>query len=161
MPASLAPAPSSWRSSAPWPACYGAMGWWESPGGTRALVRRLRDGGAINWGESASDGQRSPQPAGAGAPEPRRWMGLNLAAPSVSPGAHEWNEPFARPALNQTPAGPSQRSLPGSWHRFRHQRGILDASPPNVCQVSVLPADSGIEQCCPGPEGVPSSQWSL
>jgi len=106
------------------------MGWWESPGvDTRALVRRLRDGGAIN-GAISSDGS-DPHSLLEQVRQSPSMEGLNLAAQVSTKAPYEWNE------LCQAGFDQRQQAVPaiptGSWRSISASSGAsLSASPPMV-----------------------------
>ncbi|MCT0201827.1 glutamine-hydrolyzing carbamoyl-phosphate synthase small subunit [Synechococcus sp. CS-603] len=149
----LAPAPSSWRSSgslASWLERHGVVG--IAGVDTRALVRRLRDGGAIN-GAISSDGS-DPHSLLEQVRQSPSMEGLNLAAQVSTKEPYQWNE------LCQAGFDQRQQARPSDPYRvvaidFGIKRGILERLAAHGCQVSVLPADSGIEQVLSlAPEGV-------
>ncbi len=149
----LAPRPSNWRSRgdlAGWLAGHGVVG--IAGVDTRALVRHLRECGAMN-GAISSDGsdplsllervRRSPS-----------MEGLNLAAAVSTAAPYQWD------AL--CPAGFDQRlqTRPERPYRvvaidFGIKRAILERLAAHGCSVTVLPADASLEQVLAlEPEGV-------
>jgi len=149
----LAPAPSSWRSSgslASWLERHGVVG--IAGVDTRALVRRLRDGGAIN-GAISSDGS-DPHSLLEHVRQSPSMEGLNLAAQVSTKAPYQWDK------LCQAGFDQRQQARPSDPYRvvaidFGIKRSILERLAAHGCQVSVLPADSGIEQVLAlAPEGV-------
>ncbi len=149
----LAPAASNWRSEGDleaWLSHHGVVG--ISGIDTRALVRHLREGGAIN-GAISSDG-RAPAQLLEQVRSAPSMAGLNLAE-RVST-----REPYTWSAL--CPAAFDQRlqSGPASPHRvvaidFGIKRAILERLAAHGCAVTVLPASASLEQVLAlQPEGV-------
>ena len=149
----LAPTPSSWRSRGDlpsWLASHGVVG--IAGVDTRALVRHLRERGAMN-GVISSDGtaprellelvRRSPS-----------MEGLNLAARVTAPSAYLWQQLCA--------TGFDQRLQPSPERPYRVvaidfgiKRAILERLTAHGCTVTVLPASSTIaEVLALEPEGV-------
>ena len=149
----LAPRPSSWR-------CRQDLDGWLRQHAvvgirgidTRALVRHLREGGAIN-GAVSSDGS-SPAALLERVRSAPSMDGLNLAA-TVSTA-----EPYSWSAL--CPAGFDARPQPRPERPYRVvaidfgiKRAILERLVAHGCSVTVLPADASLEQVLAhGPEGV-------
>jgi carbamoyl-phosphate synthase small subunit len=149
----LSPRPSNWRSEEDldsWLKRHGVVG--IRGVDTRALVRHIREGGAINGG-IASDGtaatnllERVRQ-----APE---MSGLNLAT-SVST-----REPYRWTGLCAASFDTRVRPLPQRPYRvvavdFGIKRAILERLVAHGCEVTVVPASSGLEDVLDhGPEGV-------
>ncbi len=149
----LAPIPSSWRSRGDlpsWLASHGVVG--IAGVDTRALVRHLRERGAMN-GVISSDGtapsellelvRRSPS-----------MEGLNLAMRVTTPSAYPWQQ------LSAT--GFDQRLQPSPERPYRVvaidfgiKRAILERLTAHGCTVTVLPASSTLaEVLALEPEGV-------
>ncbi len=149
----LAPTPSSWRSRGDlpsWLASHGVVG--IAGVDTRALVRHLRERGAMN-GVISSDGtaprellelvRRSPS-----------MEGLNLAARVTTPSAYLWQQLCA--------TGFDQRLQPSPERPYRVvaidfgiKRAILERLTAHGCTVTVLPASSTLaEVLALEPEGV-------
>ena len=149
----LAPLPSNWR-------CEDTLEAWLSRHNvvgirgidTRALVRHLREGGAIN-GAISTDGS-SPQDLLAQVRSAPSMAGLNLAQ-QVST-----SEPYAWSSL--CPATFDQRPQPNPAEPYRVvaidfgiKRAILERLAAHGCAVTVLPADATLEQVLAlEPEGV-------
>ena len=149
----LAPVPSNWR-------CEDSLEAWLSRHNvvgirgidTRALVRHLREGGAIN-GAISTDGS-SPQALLEQVRTAPSMAGLNLAQRVSTTAAYEWS------AL--CPAAFDQRlqSNPAKPYRvvaidFGIKRAILERLAAHGCAITVLPADSTLEQVLAHqPEGV-------
>ena len=149
----LAPLPSNWR-------CEDTLEAWLSRHNvvgirgidTRALVRHLREGGAIN-GAISTDGS-SPQDLLAQVRSAPSMAGLNLAQ-QVST-----SEPYAWSSL--CPAAFDQRPQPNPAEPYRVvaidfgiKRAILERLAAHGCAVTVLPADATLEQVLAlEPEGV-------
>jgi carbamoyl-phosphate synthase small subunit len=146
----LAPRASNWRAEEEleqWLRRHGVVG--IRGVDTRALVRHLREGGAIN-GAICSDG-RSPAELLALVREAPSMQGLNLAA-SVST-----REPYR---LSAASFDTRIRALPERPYRvvaidFGIKRAILDRLVAHGCEVTVLPADVSAEVVlAERPEGV-------
>jgi carbamoyl-phosphate synthase small subunit len=149
----LAPTASSWRAEENlevWLARHGVVG--IRGVDTRALVRHLREGGAIN-GVINSDGA-SPQDLLDQVRTAPSMQGLNLAAQVSTPQPYTWAQPCAAPfdaRLQPQPARPYRVVAID----FGIKRAILDRLVAHGCQVSVLPADASLEQVLAlAPEGV-------
>jgi carbamoyl-phosphate synthase small subunit len=149
----LAPRASNWRAEEDlerWLQRYGVVGIRGID--TRALVRHLRDGGAIN-GAISSDGT----PPAALLEQVRNapvMTGLNLAA-TVST-----REPYRWSSLCQAGFDSRVQERPERPYRvvaidFGIKRAILERLVAHGCEVQVLPADATLEQvlACK-PEGV-------
>jgi carbamoyl-phosphate synthase small subunit len=149
----LAPRPSNWR-------CEETLDHWLSRQGvvgirgvdTRALVRHLREGGAIN-GAIASDGtdpatllqQVLATPA---------MDGLNLAARVSTREPYTWSRPCAAPFDTRLLPRPD-RPYRVVAIDFGIKRAILERLVAHGCEVTVLPADASLEQVLAlEPEGV-------
>jgi len=149
----LAPVPSNWR-------CEDSLEAWLSRHNvvgirgidTRALVRHLREGGAIN-GAISTDGS-TPQALLEQVRSAPSMAGLNLAKRVSTTAAYEWS------AL--CPAAFDQRlqSNPAQPYRvvaidFGIKRAILERLAAHGCAITVLPADATLEQVLAHqPEGV-------
>ncbi|MFM2172120.1 MAG: hypothetical protein RLZZ54_47 [Cyanobacteriota bacterium] len=149
----LAPVPSNWR-------CEDSLEAWLSRQNvvgirgidTRALVRHLREGGAIN-GAISTDGS-SPQALLEQVRTAPSMAGLNLAQRVSTTAAYEWS------AL--CPAAFDQRlqSNPAQPYRvvaidFGIKRAILERLAAHGCAITVLPADATLQQVLAHqPEGV-------
>lgn len=149
----LAPRASNWRAEEEleqWLRRHGVVG--IRGVDTRALVRHLREGGAIN-GAICSDG-RSPAELLALVREAPSMQGLNLAA-SVST-----REPYRWSSLSAASFDTRIRALPERPYRvvaidFGIKRAILDRLVAHGCEVTVLPADVSAEVVlAERPEGV-------
>ena len=149
----LAPRASNWRSEEeldPWLRRHGVVGIRGID--TRALVRLLREGGAIN-GILSSDGTsptalleqvRSAPPMG----------GLNLAETVSTREPYRWSQLCSAPfdeRLHRQPETPYRVVAID----FGIKRAILERLVAHGCEVSVLPADATAEQVLSlRPEGV-------
>ena len=119
---------------------------------TRALVRHLREGGAIN-GAISSDGS-SPQELLERVRSAPSMAGLNLAERVSTRSSYEWS------AL--CPATFDQRRQPAPERPYRVvaidfgiKRAILERLAAHGCAITVLPADASLEQVLAlQPEGV-------
>ena len=149
----LAPLPSSWRSEdtlEAWLNRHNVVGIRGID--TRALVRHLREGGAIN-GAISTDGS-SPQQLLEQVRSAPSMAGLNLAQQVTT------SEPYAWTSL--CPAAFDQRlqNNPAEPYRvvaidFGIKRAILERLAAHGCAVTVLPADATLEQVLAlEPEGV-------
>ena len=149
----LAALPSSWRSREDlqgWLTRHGVVG--IRGVDTRALVRHLRDGGAIN-GAISSDGTAAAalleQVRSAPAMD-----GLNLAATVSTPKPYSWNQ------LCKAAFDTRVQAAPGRPYRVVAidvgiKRAILERLVAHGCSVTVLPADASAEQVLAlEPEGV-------
>nr|WP_259736941.1 glutamine-hydrolyzing carbamoyl-phosphate synthase small subunit [Synechococcus sp. CS-1329] len=149
----LAPCPSSWRSRGDlpsWLASHGVVG--IAGVDTRALVRHLRERGAMN-GVISSDGsspgellelvRRSPS-----------MEGLNLAARVSTASAYPWQK-LSATGFDQRPQPSPQRPYQVVAIDFGIKRAILERLTAHGCTVTVLPASSSLaEVLAHGPEGV-------
>ncbi len=149
----LAPTPSSWR-------CQETLNHWLVRQGvvgirgvdTRALVRHLREGGALN-GAIASDGT---DPAALlqrvrAAPS---MDGLNLAAQVSTRELYTWDRSCAAAFDARLQASPD-RPYRVVAIDFGIKRAILERLVAHGCAVTVLPADATLEQVLAlEPEGV-------
>ena len=149
----LAPAASNWRSSGSlesWLQQHGVVG--LSGVDTRAVVRLLREGGAIN-GAVSNDGT-SPQELLQRVRQAPSMEGQNLAAQVSTASPYQWQQ--------ATAAGFDQRlqAQPARPYRvvaidFGIKRAILERLSAHGCHVEVLPASAGIDEVMAlQPEGV-------
>ena len=149
----LAPRASNWRSEGelePWLAGHGVVG--IRAVDTRALVRHLREGGAIN-GVISSDGtpalelleqvHRAPS-----------MLGLNLAAQVSTQQPYQWHQACGVPFDARLQPAP-KRPYRVVAIDFGIKRAILERLVAHGCEVTVLPADARLEQVLNHqPEGV-------
>ena len=149
----LSPCASSWRSEGDldgWLLHHGVVGIRAID--TRALVRHLRNGGAIN-GAICSDGT----PASALLDQVRSapsMQGLNLAASVTTPNPYHWDQPCGVAFDARTQAQPD-RPYRVVAIDFGIKRAILERLAAHGCEVTVLPADASLEQVLSyKPEGV-------
>jgi carbamoyl-phosphate synthase small subunit len=149
----LAPLPSSWRSRQTLPAWLDQHGVVGIEGiDTRALVRHLRETGAMN-GVISSDG-RTPQDLLKAVQAAPSMEGLNLADQVSTSEPYTWTTPCS--------AGFDQRlqSAPDRRYRvvaidFGIKRAILDRLVGHGCDVTVLPASTDLASVMAHhPEGV-------
>ncbi|MEO1001605.1 MAG: glutamine-hydrolyzing carbamoyl-phosphate synthase small subunit [Cyanobacteria bacterium J06638_7] len=149
----LTPATSSWRAEGDldhWLARHGVVG--IRGVDTRALVRHLREGGAVN-GALSSDGS-TPEALLQAVRAAPLMEGLNLAATVTTAEPYCWSEPC--PAgfdarLQQRPAVPYRVVAID----FGIKRAILERLVAHGCHVTVLPADANLEAVLSHrPEGV-------
>jgi carbamoyl-phosphate synthase small subunit len=149
----LAPVPSSWRSEdtlEAWLQHHNVVG--ISGIDTRALVRHLREGGAIN-GAISTDG-RSPEQLLEQVRSAPSMAGLNLAQ-TVSTA-----EPYTWTSLCPAAFDQRRQATPATPYRvvaidFGIKRAILERLAAHGCAVTVLPADASLEQVLAlQPEGV-------
>jgi carbamoyl-phosphate synthase small subunit len=149
----LAVRPSNWRSEESleqWLMHHNVVG--IKGIDTRALVRHLREGGAIN-GAISTDG-RTPQQLLDQVRSAPSMAGLNLAQQVSTAQPYQWD------AL--CPVGFDQRvtSPPATPYRvvaidFGIKRAILERLAAHGCAITVLPADTTLEQVLAlNPEGV-------
>ncbi|WP_254967001.1 glutamine-hydrolyzing carbamoyl-phosphate synthase small subunit [Cyanobium sp. CH-040] len=149
----LAPVASSWRAEGDldqWLAGHGVVG--IRGVDTRALVRHLREGGAIN-GAISSDGT-TPQALLAAVRSAPSMEGLNLTAQVSTREPYTWSEPCGATfdtRLQDRPARPYRVVAID----FGIKRAILERLVAHGCSVTVLPADSSLEAVLrERPEGV-------
>ena len=149
----LAPAASSWRSEGDlqqWLLGHGVVG--IAGVDTRALVRHLREGGAVN-GAISSDGT-SPQELLEQVRCAPSMSGLNLAAQVSTREPYPWTKACSAlfdARLQDSPNRP--------FHvvaiDFGIKRAILERLVAHGCTITVLPSDSSLEQVLSHqPEGV-------
>jgi len=149
----LAPVSSSWRSEESleaWLRRHQVVGIRGID--TRALVRHLREGGAIN-GAICTDGS-SPQQLLEQVRSAPSMAGLNLAEVVSTKAPYQWTSLCAA-AFDQR-----RQSMPEQPYRvvaidFGIKRAILERLAAHGCAVTVLPADATLEQVLAlEPEGV-------
>jgi carbamoyl-phosphate synthase small subunit len=149
----LSPVASSWRSEEafePWLQRHGVVG--IEGVDTRALVRHLREGGAIN-GAIASDGT-APAALLERVRSAPRMDGLNLAETVSTPEPYRWT--------SLCPVGFDARLQPQPTTPYRVvaidfgiKRAILERLVAHGCEVTVLPANSTLQEVLRHqPEGV-------
>ena len=139
----LAPCPSNWRcqeSLELWMERHGIVG--ISGVDTRALVRHLRESGAMN-GVISSDG-RSPQDLLDVVQSAPSMEGLNLAREVSTREAYQWNAACSV-GFDQRLRTRSSQVFNVVAVDFGIKRAILDRLVAHGCQVTVVPADSGVE----------------
>ncbi|MEX1316428.1 MAG: glutamine-hydrolyzing carbamoyl-phosphate synthase small subunit [Synechococcaceae cyanobacterium] len=149
----LTPVTSSWRAEDDldhWLAENGVVG--IRGVDTRALVRHLREGGALN-GAISSDGSTPPDLLAQVRAAPSM-EGLNLAARVSTAEPYTWSEPCGvafDARLRERPERPYRVVAID----FGIKRAILDRLVAHGCSVTVLPADSSLEAVLShSPEGV-------
>ena len=149
----LAPAASSWRSETTldtWLQTHNVVGIRGID--TRALVRHLREGGAIN-GAISSDGS-TPQQLLEQVRSAPSMAGLNLAQTVSTTTAYNWS------SLCSADFDQRLQSNPATPYRvvaidFGIKRAILERLAAHGCDITVLPADASLEQVLAlQPEGV-------
>ncbi len=149
----LVPRASNWRAEEEldhWLRRHGVVG--IQGVDTRALVRHLREGGAIN-GAISSDG-RSPAELLELVRAAPSMQGLNLAAGVSTREPYRWSSLCAASFDTRT------RAIPDHPYRvvaidFGIKRAILDRLVAHGCEVTVLPADVAAEAVlAERPEGV-------
>ncbi|MCP9809542.1 glutamine-hydrolyzing carbamoyl-phosphate synthase small subunit [Cyanobium sp. HWJ4-Hawea] len=149
----ISPSVSNWRAEGDlpqWLTSHGVVGIHGVD--TRALVRHLRDGGAIN-GAISSDGTPAATLLERVRSAPSM-AGLNLAEQVSTGQPYHWTKPCAA-AFDAR-----HQSQPATPYKvvaidFGIKRAILERLVAHGCEVTVLPAASSLEQvlAC-GPEGV-------
>ncbi len=149
----LAPQASSWRAEtdlASWLQGHGVVG--IRGVDTRALVRHLREGGAIN-GAISSDGT-DPLALLRQVRSAPSMQGLNLAAQVSTSAPYAWQQSCGASfdaRLKPQPASPYRVVAID----FGIKRAILERLVAHGCTVTVLPADASLEQVLSQrPEGV-------
>ena len=149
----LAPAPSNWRSEGDlqqWLDRHGVVG--IAGVDTRALVRHLRDGGAVN-GAISSDGT-SPQELLEQVRSAPSMTGLNLAAQVSTREPYTWTKPCPA-AFDARLQNSPERPFHVVAIDFGIKRAILERLVAHGCTITVLPSDSSLEQVLSHqPEGV-------
>lgn len=149
----LSPVASSWRhrqALEPWLQQHGVVGIRGID--TRALVRRLREGGAIN-GAISNDGT----PAAALLEQVRNaplMDGLNLAERVTTTAPYRWDQACAARFDQRLQSAP-ERPYRVVAIDFGIKRAILERLVAHGCEVTVLPAQASLEQVLSHqPEGV-------
>jgi len=149
----LAPTASNWRAEEQlecWLERHGVVG--IRGVDTRALVRHLREGGAIN-GVISSDGS-SPQALLEQVRAAPSMQGLNLAAEVSTAEPYSWERCCSASFDARLQSGPAQPYRVVAID-FGIKRAILDRLVAHGCHVSVLPASASLEQVLAlQPEGV-------
>jgi len=149
----LSPRPSSWRSQ-------GDLDGWLFRNGvvgiravdTRALVRHLRDGGAIN-GAICSDGTSAASLLDQVRSAPSM-QGLNLAALVSTSEPYHWDQ-VCGVAFDARLQPQLDRPYRVVAIDFGIKRAILERLAAHGCEVTVLPADASLQQVLSrNPEGV-------
>ncbi len=149
----LSPLASSWRSQSDlesWLFSHGVVG--ISGVDTRALVRHLREGGAIN-GAISSDGTSAADLLKQVRAAPSM-DGLNLAERVSTSGPYQWQSlcPVAFDTREQPRSSAPYRVVAID---FGIKRAILERLVAHGCSITVLPADASLEQVLAlEPEGV-------
>ena len=140
----LVPQASSWRCEQPleaWLQRHNVVG--ISGIDTRALVRHLREGGAIN-GAISSDGS-SPQELLERVRSAPSMAGLNLAQQVSTREPYRWTSPCAA-SFDQRLQHRPERPYRVVAIDFGIKRAILERLVAHGCEVEVLPADASLEQ---------------
>jgi len=149
----LVPQPSSWRSEGTlesWLQRHNVVG--IAGIDTRALVRHLREGGAIN-GAISSDGS-TPQQLLERVRSAPSMAGLNLAERVSTPTPYDWTS-LCSAGFDQRPQPSPQRPYKVVAIDFGIKRAILERLAAHGCTITVLPADASLEQVLAlEPEGV-------
>lgn len=149
----LAPVASSWRSEgllADWLAGHGVVG--IAGVDTRALVRHLRERGAMN-GAISSDGTSAAALLEQVRQSPSM-EGLNLAETVSTPTSYVWQQ-LCGAGFDQR-----QQAAPAEPYRvvaidFGIKRAILERLSAHGCTVTVLPAGASLDEVlAQAPEGV-------
>jgi carbamoyl-phosphate synthase small subunit len=149
----LSPLASSWRAREPleaWLVRHGVVG--IRGVDTRALVRHLREGGAIN-GAISSDGTDLPSLLATVRSAPLM-DGLNLAAGVSTTTPYEWSS-LCRAGFDVRQQERPERPYHVVAIDFGIKRAILERLVAHGCRVTVLPAEATLEQVLAlEPEGV-------
>ena len=149
----LSPRPSSWRSQGDldsWLLRHGVVG--IRAVDTRALVRHLRDGGAIN-GAICSDSTSAVALLDQVRSAPSM-QGLNLAALVSTPEPYRWDQACGA-AFDARLQFQPDRPYKVVAIDFGIKRAILERLTAHGCEVTVLPAPTSLEQVLSHkPEGV-------
>ena len=149
----LAPCSSNWRSEEEleaWLRRHGVVG--IAGVDTRALVRHLRDGGAIN-GILCSEGTPPLQLLEQVRSAPSM-SGLNLAETVSTREPYHWDR-LCSASFDARPVGRPQPPYRVVAIDFGIKRAILERLVAHGCEVTVLPADATLEQVlAERPEGV-------
>jgi carbamoyl-phosphate synthase small subunit len=150
----LSPCASSWRSRQPledWLQHHGVVGLVGVD--TRALVRRLREGGAIN-GAVCTDGSDPAELLQRVQAAPSM-EGLNLATQVTTPAPYVWERLTATAFDQRAQPGPGDRPYAVVAIDFGIKRAILERLVAHGCRVTVLPAGSSLDAVLAHrPEGV-------
>jgi carbamoyl-phosphate synthase small subunit len=149
----LAPRPSSWRCEQSLPAWLQQHGVVGIAGiDTRALVRHLREAGAMN-GAICSDGS-SPQKVLESVRAAPSMAGLNLAALVSTKEPYPWQSLCSAVFDQRTVASP-ERAYKVVAIDFGIKRAILERLVAHGCSVTVLPATASLDAVLAlEPEGV-------
>ncbi|WP_398335876.1 glutamine-hydrolyzing carbamoyl-phosphate synthase small subunit [Vulcanococcus sp.] len=149
----LVPAHSNWRaeqSLEAWLQRHNVVG--ISGLDTRALVRHLREGGAIN-GAISSDGS-SPQQLLERVRSAPSMAGLNLAEQVTTTSPYQWDR-VCPASFDQRLQGSPERPYRVVAIDFGIKRAILERLAAHGCSVTVLPASASLQQVLERePEGV-------
>ena len=140
----LSPAPSNWRSSGNlegWLQDHGVVG--LSGIDTRAVVRLLREGGAIN-GAVSNDGT-SPAALLEQVRSAPSMEGQNLAAQVSTNEPYQWSRPTAAAVDQRLQPKPLQPYKVVAID-FGIKRAILERLSAHGCDVQVLPASANFDQ---------------
>ena len=149
----LSPRSSNWRSQGdlePWLTEHGVVG--IRAVDTRALVRHLREGGALN-GAISTDGT-PPAELLAQVRSAPSMQGLNLAAQVTTREPYHWSETCGASFDTRLQLNP-ERPYRVVAIDFGIKRAILERLVAHGCAVTVLPADASLDQVLShSPEGV-------
>ena len=149
----LSPRDSNWRSEGDlqdWLNRYGVVG--IRAVDTRALVRHLREVGAIN-GAISSDG-KAPAELLAQVRAAPSMQGLNLAAQVSTREPYQWSKACGASFDTRMQHNPD-RPYRVVAIDFGVKRAILERLVAHGCAVTVMPADASLDQVISqGPEGV-------
>jgi len=149
----LSPRSSNWRSQGdlePWLTEHGVVGIRAID--TRALVRHLREGGALN-GAISTDGT-PPAELLAQVRSAPSMQGLNLAAQVTTREPYHWSETCGASFDTRLQLNP-ERPYRVVAIDFGIKRAILERLVAHGCAVTVLPADASLDQVLSlRPEGV-------
>jgi carbamoyl-phosphate synthase small subunit len=149
----LSPRASNWRSQGdlePWLTEHGVVGIRAID--TRALVRHLREGGALN-GAISTDGT-PPAELLAQVRSAPSMQGLNLAAQVTTREPYHWSATSGASFDTRLQLNP-ERPYRVVAIDFGIKRAILERLVAHGCAVTVLPADASLDQVLShSPEGV-------
>ncbi|MBD2423287.1 glutamine-hydrolyzing carbamoyl-phosphate synthase small subunit [Cyanobium sp. FACHB-13342] len=149
----LSPRASNWRSQGDlesWLTQHGVVG--IRAVDTRALVRHLREGGALN-GAISTDGT-PPAELLAQVRSAPSMQGLNLAAQVTTREPYHWTRPCGASFDTRLQVNP-ERPYRVVAIDFGIKRAILERLLAHGCDVTVLPADASLDQVLShSPEGV-------
>jgi carbamoyl-phosphate synthase small subunit len=149
----LSPRASNWRSQGDleaWLTQHGVVGIRSVD--TRALVRHLREGGALN-GAISTDGT-PPAELLAQVRSAPSMQGLNLAAQVTTREPYHWSQPCGASFDTRLQVKP-ERPYRVVAIDFGIKRAILERLVAHGCDVTVLPADASLDQVLShSPEGV-------